>query len=228
MLRANRNASSPASGDVRQRPTRRPLSHGGRSSSAGRSRAHYRLGRIGAVGLTPSTRDPWLPPSTTAARAGWRLTQSSFAGAGGLAASHSALPAIRATTHVDGKAIGSSRRARRGAGCWLRTTIGASGRTPISSSPVAWRRASPARRPLTGRACRDGRPGGGGSAGPRSGRSSDVRARAPVCARFRPRWRSSVRARTAHSRVVRGRRLAVAERDARILAIASAGGRGEP
>jgi hypothetical protein len=39
---------------------------------------------------------------------------------------------------------------------------GASGGTPISSSPIAWRRASAARRPLTGRACPDGRPGGGG------------------------------------------------------------------
>jgi hypothetical protein len=33
------------------------------------------------------------------------------------------LPAMRATTHVAGKAIRSSRRARRGAGCWLRTTM---------------------------------------------------------------------------------------------------------
>ena len=49
------------------------------------------------------------------------------------------------------KAIGSSRRARRGAGCWLRATIGVSGRTPMSSSRIAWRRASAARRCLTGR-----------------------------------------------------------------------------
>jgi hypothetical protein len=39
-----------------------------------------------------------------------RSTQSSLAGAGGLAATQSDLPAIRATTHVEGKAIGSSRR----------------------------------------------------------------------------------------------------------------------
>ena len=60
------------------------------------------------------------------------------------------------------KAIGSSHRARRGAGCWLRTTLGAFGGTPISSSPIAWEAASAARRPVTGRACPDGRPGGGG------------------------------------------------------------------
>ena len=36
---------------------------------------------------------------------------------------HRALPAIRAITHVEGKAIGSSRRARRGAGGSLRTTL---------------------------------------------------------------------------------------------------------
>jgi hypothetical protein len=39
---------------------------------------------------------------------------------------------------------------------------GASGGTPILSSPMAWRRASAAGRPLTGRASPDGRPGGGG------------------------------------------------------------------
>jgi hypothetical protein len=37
-----------------------------------------------------------------------------------------------------------------------------SGGTPISSSPIAWRRTSAARRPMTGRACPDGRPGWGG------------------------------------------------------------------
>jgi hypothetical protein len=78
---------------------------------------------------------------------------------------------------------------------------GASGGTPILSSPIAWRRASAARRPLTGRACPDGRPGGEGFARPRSGRSRDVRPWPPVCARFRPRLRSSARARTARSRV---------------------------
>jgi hypothetical protein len=59
------------------------------------------------------------------------------------------------------------------------------------------------RRPLAGRACRDGRPGGGGVRRPRSGRSRDVRPWPPVCARFRPRLRSSAHARTARSRVVR-------------------------
>ena len=56
------------------------------------------------------------------------------------AAAHVARAAMRAITHVVGKAIGSSRRARRGAGCWFRTTIGASGRAPISSSRIALRR----------------------------------------------------------------------------------------
>ena len=39
------------------------------------------------------------------------------------AAAYVALAAIRAITHVEGKAIRSSRRARRGAGCWLRRTM---------------------------------------------------------------------------------------------------------
>jgi hypothetical protein len=73
---------------------------------------------------------------------------------------------------------------------------------PISSSPIAWRRPSAARLPLKARASPDGRPAGEGFARPRSGRSRDVRPWPPVCARFRPRLRSSARARTAHSRVV--------------------------
>jgi hypothetical protein len=72
--------------------------------------AHLRVGRGGALGLIPSTQDASLPPSTTATRSRWRSTQSPFADAGALAATQSALPAIRATTHVEGKAIGSSRR----------------------------------------------------------------------------------------------------------------------
>ena len=53
---------------------------------------------------------------------------------------------------------------------------------------------------------------GEGFARPRSGRSRDVRPRPPVCARFRPRSRSSARARTARSRVVgSGRRLGPVE-----------------
>ena len=78
------------------------------------------------------------------------------------AAGHVARVLMRAITHVEGKAIRSSRRARRGAGCWLRRTIGASERTPMSSSRMTWRRASAARRPLIGSACPDGRRGGGG------------------------------------------------------------------
>ena len=110
---------------------------------------------------------------------------------------------MRAITHVVGKAMRSSRRARRGVGCWLRTTTGASGRTPISSSRSAWRRALAVRRPLTGRASTDGRRGGEGSARQRLGRSRDGRPQAPVCGRLRPRLRSSAHARTAHSPVVR-------------------------
>ena len=115
----------------------------------------------------------------------------------GSVAPHGTLPAMRAITHVEGKAIRSSRRARRGAGCWLRRTIGASGRTPMSSSRMTWRRASAARRPLIGSACPDGRRGGGGFARPHSGRSRDVRQRPPVCARGRGR-------RHAHGRRARG------------------------
>jgi hypothetical protein len=66
------------------------------------------------------------------------------------AGAHVALAAMRAITHVEGKVIRSSRRARRGAGCWLRTTMVASSGTPILSSLIAWRRASAARRPLAG------------------------------------------------------------------------------
>jgi hypothetical protein len=54
--------------------------------------------------------------------------------------------------------------------------------------------------PLTGRACPDGRPGGGGV---RSGHAQDDQEtfdRGRRFARFRPRWRSSARARTARSR----------------------------
>ena len=93
---------------------------------------------------------------------------------------------------------------------------GASGGTPILSSPMAWRRASAARRPLTGAHARMDVPLGEGSAGRRSGRSRDVRAWAPVCARFRLRLRSSARARTARSRVVRCGRLVGTAGDARI------------
>ena len=85
----------------------------------------------------------------------------------------------------------------------------------IEAAPIGWRAGLAARRPLAGRACPDGRPGGGGSARPRSGRSRDVRFRAPVYARFRPPLRSSARARTARSRVVRRGRVLPTRRDAR-------------
>jgi hypothetical protein len=89
-------------------------------------------------------------------------------------AGHVALAAIRATTHVDGKAIRSSRRCSTG-----RRLLVEDDRGPISSSPIAWRPASADRRPLTGRARpRMGVPVGEGSARPRSGRSRDGRPRA--------------------------------------------------
>ena len=90
----------------------------------------------------PASRRSWLPQQADARE-------------------QSAVPAMRAITHAEGKAIRSSRRARRGAESCLTTTVGVSGRTPISSSRIAWRRASAARRPLNARACPDGRPGGG-------------------------------------------------------------------
>jgi hypothetical protein len=51
------------------------------------------------------------------------------------AAAHVALAAMRAITHVEGKAIGSSRRARRGRRLRVEDDHGAFGGTPISSSP---------------------------------------------------------------------------------------------
>jgi hypothetical protein len=56
---------------------------------------------------------------------------------------HGTLPAMRATTHVEGKAIRSSRRPRQRAACWPRTrgaARGARGRTARRCS-VAWIRA---------------------------------------------------------------------------------------
>ena len=126
----------------------------------------------------------------------------------GRAAAHVALAAMRATTHVVGKLTRSSRRARRGAGYWSRTTIGASGRTPISTARLRGGERRRARRPLAGAHARDGRRGGGrvGSATLRT-INRTVRPRPPVAARVRPRLRSSAGARTARSRVVQGGRL---------------------
>ena len=116
------------------------------------------------------------------------------------AAGHVARVLMRAITHVEGKAIRSSRRARRGAGCWLRRTIGASERTPMSSGRMTWRRASAARRPLIGSACPDGRRGGGGV---RSATLRTITRGSTAAAGVRRRSRSSARARAARSRVVR-------------------------
>jgi hypothetical protein len=86
----------------------------------GSGRRHWRLAhacfrRNGTVGPTRSTRPALLPPSTKTARSCSR--RRARCGAGTLAEAHPVRPAMRATTHVEGKAIGSSRRARRGAGC---------------------------------------------------------------------------------------------------------------
>ena len=68
---------------------------------------------------------------------------------------------MRAITHVVGKAIRSSRRARRGAGWWLRTTMapraGAENRAAGGVAAGVGGPSSSHRR-----ACPDGRPGGGG------------------------------------------------------------------
>ena len=81
----------------------------------------------------------------------------------------------------------------------------ASGGTPMSSSPVAWRKPV-VRSP--GAHARIGVPIGEGTARPHSGRSRDIRPRARACARVRPRLRSSAPARMARSRVVPCGRLA--------------------
>ena len=79
----------------------------------------------------------------------------------------------------------SSRRARRGAGCWLRRPRRLRRDADIEQPDcVAAGLGGPSSSDR--RACPDGRRGGEGSAEPRSGRSRDGRPRAPVCARFRP------------------------------------------
>ena len=115
---------------------------------------------------------------------------------------------MRAIPHVVGKAIRSSRRARRACRLLVEDDHGASGGTPIQPDGVGGGRWGGPSWSSRERACPDGRPPGGeGSAGPRSGRSSDVRAGGS--ARFRLRLRSSARARTARSHVVQSGRTAV-------------------
>jgi hypothetical protein len=118
---------------------------------------------------------------------------------------HAGLPAIRAITHAEGKAIRLSRRARRGAGCWLRTTMGPPA-APISRQPdcVAGGVGGPSsshRARMPGWASRWGRV--------RSATLRTIQRRSTPGAglrRCRPRLRSSARARTARSRVVRSER----------------------
>ena len=79
------------------------------------------------------------------------------------------LPAIPAITHAEGKAIRSSRRARRGAGCYLRGSWRLR-RAPISRQPRL--RGGRRRRSVIlsqGAHARMGVPVGEGSAGPRAG-----------------------------------------------------------
>jgi hypothetical protein len=122
------------------------------------------------------------------------------------AAPHVALPAMRAITHVDGKPTRSSRGARRGAGCWLRTTV----------APPAGRRYRAARlrgggrrRPVVLSHTRmpgwTSRWGGVRSATLRRIKRRSTPGAGLRC--FRPRLRSSARAQTARSRVVRCERL---------------------
>jgi hypothetical protein len=98
--------------------------------------------------LSPCSRQDWSEPATAsvvfgqnpeaagrlASRStpGLALETEASAGASALAATHPVLPAIRATTHVEGKTIRSSRRPRRRAACWLRTTsdVGLDGLRP--------------------------------------------------------------------------------------------------
>ena len=103
------------------------------------------------------------------------------------AAPHVALAAMRAITHVVGKAIRSSRRPRRGAGWWLRTTMappaGADVEQPDDVAAGVGGPSSSHRERMLGRTSRWGR----GSLGHSPGRSRDVRSRPPVCARGRGR-----------------------------------------
>jgi hypothetical protein len=106
---------------------------------------------------------------------------------------------MRAITHVVGKAIGSSRGARRA----RRLLVEDAGGTPIFEQPdcVAAGVGGPSsshRARMPGWTCRWGR----GPLGDSQDVSGDVRRRALACARFRPRLRSSACARTARSRVV--------------------------
>jgi hypothetical protein len=110
-------------------------------------------------------------------------------------------PAGTGSGYSMSKAIRSSRRARLGAGCWLRTTMPPPAGAEIEQ-PDCVAAGVGGRRPLTARASADGRPGGSAR------RRRTIRRRStpgPVCARFRPRLRSSAHARTARSPVVRSR-----------------------
>jgi hypothetical protein len=99
------------------------LPHRGRRGSAGLSRTECWGGRGGAVGQIPSTKTPRFRLRRPQHAPAGARRRTRFADGGALAATQSALPAVRTTTHVEGKPIGSSRRARRGAGCWLRMTM---------------------------------------------------------------------------------------------------------
>jgi hypothetical protein len=92
--------------------------------------------------------------------------------------------------------------ARRGACCWLRTTRPPPAGADIEKAPIArWGGVGGPVVLSQGAHARMGVPVGEGFARPRSGRSRDVRPWPPLC-RFRPRLRSSERARTARSLLV--------------------------
>jgi hypothetical protein len=100
-----------------------------------------------------------------------------------------------------------SRAASTGRRLLVEDDDGVSGATPTLSRPIAWAAGVGGPSSSHRGACPDGRPGGGGVRSATLGRSREVRPRPPVCARFRSRLRSSARARTARSRVVRCERL---------------------
>ena len=97
-------------------------------------------------------------------------------------AADSVLPAIRATTHVEGTAIRWSRRARRGAGCRFQRRPRRLRRDADIEQPDCVAAGVAAVVLSQGAHYRMDVPVGEGSARPRSGRSSEVRPRA----RLRP------------------------------------------
>ena len=153
-------------------------------SRAPPARSSFHVASLGVVyplRTTAGVSDdlPQTPSWTTSRSLGREFCSPTETGACGTSR---AVPAMRATIHVDGKAIRSSRRVRRGRWLLVEGDHWDSGRTPMSSSRVAWRRR---RRPvplLKARAWPDGRPGG---AGVRSATLRTVTRRSTVAAGLR-------------------------------------------